>query len=474
MSEYRILFIDTIKNSDNYPPLGIGYLISSLRSKYKNDIINFKVINNNIENELNYFKPSIVGISCVSANYNLAINYSIIIKKYNLPIIIGGAHISMLPCSLTKDMDVGVLGEGEETICDLFEVYKNEGAFDKHKLKYINGIVYINEAGNYHVTPRRNLIQPLDRIPFPSRDILKIDSNTYMFTGRGCPYKCIFCSSTRFWDNVRLNSAEYVVNEIQQLYDLYNVKSVYFCDDIFILSIHRIKMMIKLLEEKGLLGKIRYSCACRSNLVNEKTISLLKMLGVTHITMGFESGCDKTLKYLKGNSICVKDHESAIRIIREYGIEIMGGFIVGSPEESKEDILETIDFIKRNQLINVSIYPLTPLPGTPIWDYAKKRNLVNDKMNWDLLSFSNFQYNKSASVHISEKMTRKELYNIIQLFRWQRRKIILKSLVKECFINPSKIPYVIVMLIKKIIFKLTRSYLFVHGNGYFKKYIIDS
>ena len=303
----------------------------------------------------------------------MAINYSSIAKKYKLPVILGGSHITMLPYSLTEDMDVGVLGEGEETICDLFEIYKNAGTFDKNKFEGIEGIIYRNMEGNYHVTPRRKLIQPLDKIPLPSRDILNIESKTYMFTGRGCPYKCIFCSSTRFWDKVRLNSAEYVVNEIQQLFDTYNIKSIYFCDDIFILSIQRIELMIKLLEERGLLGKISYICACRSNMINKRIISLLKILGVTHITMGFESGCDKTLKYLKGDSICVKDHESAIRIIMEYGIEIMGGFIVGSPEESKEDILETIDFIKRNHLINVSVYPLTPLPGTPIWDYAKEK-----------------------------------------------------------------------------------------------------
>lgn len=242
--------------------------------------------------------------------------------------------------------------------------------------------------------------------------------------------------------------------EIKHLIDEYNVKSIYFCDDIFILSIQRIELMLKLLEESDLLGKISFTCACRSNLINEGNVSLLKKLGVTHITMGFESGCDKTLKYLKGNALSVKDHESAIKIIKEYGIEIMGGFIIGSPQESKEDILETINFIRRNNLVNVSIYPLTPLPGTPIWDYAKEKNLVNDNMNWDLLSLSEFQYNYAASVHLSEKLTRKELYNLIQLFRWQRRMSILKSLFKKCLLNPLKIPEVVMFLINKATAKI--------------------
>ena len=122
--------------------------------------------------------------------------------------------------------------------------------------------------------------------------------------------------------------------------------------------------------------------------------------------------------------------------------------------ESKEDILETIDFIKRNRLVNVSLYPLTPLPGTPIWDYAKEKKLVHDNMNWDLLSFSNFQYNYSASVHLSKKLTRKELFDIIQLFRRQRRISILKLLVNNCLLNPQKIPDVINILIQKTIVKI--------------------
>lgn len=457
MPDYKILFInaiDTIKGSGNYPPLGIGYLISSLRNKFGHDLIKFKVVEDNIETEIKIFKPNIVGISCVSPNYNLAIKYARVARKYKLPVIVGGAHISMLPHSLTEDMDIGVLGEGEETICDLFELYKNGGVFDKQKLQSVEGIVYRNKEGNFHITPRRKLIQPLDRIPTPSRDLLKIESNTYMFTSRGCPYKCIFCSSTRFWDKIRLNSAEYVVNEIKHLIDEYNVKSIYFCDDIFILSMQRIELMLKLLEERDLLGKISFICACRSNLLNEKKVSLLKELGVTHITMGFESGCEKTLKYLKGNTISVEDHERAIKIIKEYGIEIMGGFIIGSPQESKEDILETINFIKRNNLVNVSIYPLTPLPGTPLWDYAKEKNLVNDKMNWDLLAFSEFQYNYAASVHLSEKLNRKELYNFIQLFRWWRRVRILKSLIKNGLLNPLRIPEVVTFLIKKTMVKI--------------------
>lgn len=457
MPNYKILFInaiDTRKGLDDYPALGIGYLISSLRNKFGHDLIKFKVIEDNVEAEIKTFNPNIVCISSVTPNYNLAIEYARIAKEYKLPVIVGAVHISMLPYSLTEDMDVGVLGEGEETICDLFELYKIEGVFDKQKLQYIKGIVYRDKQGNFNITHRRELIQPLDSIPMPCRDLLEIKTNTYMFTSRGCPYKCIFCSSTRFWDKVRLHSAEYVVNEIEYLINQYNTKSIYFCDDLFIVSVKRIELILKLLEERNLLGKTTFICNCSSNLIDEKKVSLLKKMGVIRIFLGFESGCDKILKYLKNNTISVEDHENAIKIIRKYGIEIIGAFIIGSPQESKDDISETINFIKKNKLINTSIYPLVPLPGTPLWEYAKEKNLVNDDMNWNLLNFSDFQHNPDTCIHLSEKLTRNEIYGYIQLFGKWRRKYIIKSLLKESLLNPLKIPDIAIFLISKIIAKI--------------------
>jgi radical SAM superfamily enzyme YgiQ (UPF0313 family) len=453
MSGFRFMFInaiDTVQGSDNYPPLGIGYMISMLRSRFGDDFIEFKSIEDEIDDEIRSFKPDIVGISSVSPNFNRAIEYAKTAKKYDLPVIVGGVHITMLPESLTGDMDIGVLGEGEETICELVELFKEGDLFDEARLMGVKGIVFRSKEGVLRTTPRRKLIDPLDSIPMTSRDTLQINQHTYMFTSRGCPYKCIFCSSHRYWDKVRLHSAEYVVDEIEFLVNEYNVKSIYFCDDIFVISVRRTEEILRLLKERGLLGKVSFTCACRSNMVNEKNIEVLRELGVTLITMGFESGCDKTLAYLKDSQMSVETHKRAIRIIRENDIEVMGGFIIGAPEESREDIENTIEFIKRNRLVNASIYPLTPLPGTPLWDYARKRNLVDDKMDWDLLSFTEFLHDVDITINLSESLSREDLFGYIQSFRSWRRATIFKSLIKEAMMNPFKIPEVTLFFVEKM------------------------
>jgi len=448
--QIKLLFINAIVPSDEietrYPPLGIGYLVSTLRKHFGEETIEFKVIEDNIEQEIMNFKPDIVGISSVSQNYSKAIAYAKIAKRYGLPVICGGVHISMMPSSLTMDMDVGVTGEGEETICDLFELFRRKREFVEDNLQKIKGIIYWNKNNRIVATDKRDLIYPLDKLPFPARDLLRIQSSTYIFSSRGCPYRCTFCASSRFWDKIRFFSAEYVVSEIEYLVDEYNVKNISFQDDLFALDEKRIERIISLLREKDLIGRVNFSGAMRANLVNDRTIELLREMGVNSIGMGLESGSNKTLKYLKRDSIDIKNNENAVRIIKKHRISVYGSFIIGSPEETKEDILETLKFIRKSHLDGFGVYVLTPFPGTPVWNYAMSRGLVDEKMDWDILNV-NFENNYNSAVILSEKLTREEIYELFLRFKQYQRKREIHNLIKKGLRNPLKIP---VFLIKKI------------------------
>lgn len=447
--QIKFLFINAVDPSKEvetrYPPLGIGYLVGSLRKHFGEDAIEFKVVDSNVEKEIISFKPEIVGISSVSQEYNKAIEYAAIANKYRIPVICGGVHISMMPSSLTGDMDVGVIGEGEETICDLFELFRRERKFTKSGLHKIKGIIYWDDS-RIATTDKRQLIYPLDNIPFPAWDLFSIQLNAYMFTSRGCPYRCFFCASSRFWNKVRFFSAGYVVNEIECLVNKYNVKHINFYDDLFSADTKRISQIQNLLKGKNLLGKVDFSCSIRANMVNDEIIQLLKEIGIKSIGMGLESGCNKTLKYLKRSNINIRDNENAIRVIKKHGISVHGSFIIGSPEEDKEDILETLKFIQKSRLDGFDIYVLTPFPGTPVWDYAKSKGLVDEKMNWDRLNV-NFNDNYNNAVILSEKLTRREIYKLFLRFTQEQRRFTQEPgrkevycLIKRGLQNPLKIP----------------------------------
>ena len=420
----KVLFIDAINPlrelERRYPSLSLGYLVSALRSEFGQDTFEFRIVYNHVAKELADFHPDVVGIRCVSQNYNWARKYAQMAKRQGLPVLMGGVHISAMPTSLSDDMDVAVIGEGEETIVELMRLFIARGRFDVDHLSDIRGIAYWRD-GQLAFTEARALIPQLDDIPFPARDLLKIDKHTYMFTSRGCPYHCSFCFSTRFWrKKVRFASAQYVVNEIKEIISNYDVEFISFYDDLFIANRRRLEQIVSLLEEENIVGRVKFSCNCRANLVREEVVRLMKRMGMVSVGMGLESGSDRVLRYLKGENISVADNEKAVALLNRYGIAANASFVIGSPTETRGEILETLGFIKKsNDLSYVDTYVLTPLPGTPVWKYAESRGLVSDDMDWDMLSID-FATNYRNAIILSETLTRDELYQLYRLFQRQR------------------------------------------------------
>ncbi|KKT30847.1 MAG: hypothetical protein UW41_C0024G0011 [Candidatus Collierbacteria bacterium GW2011_GWC2_44_18] len=413
--------IDITKSlQTSLPPLSLGYLVSSLREKYGNDLIDFRIIDRDVAVTIRSYKPDIVGITSVSQNFNFAVKYAKIAKKHKIPVLVGGTHVTVLPSSMTRDMDVAVLGEGEEAIKELLEIFLPIKKFVISDLKKLKGLAFW-DGKKVVQTEVRAPIMPMDAIPVPARDLMKIEKCTHVFSSRGCPYRCVFCASSRFWNKTRFFSAKYVVAEIKDLYENYGVREIDFWDDLFIVSKQRIKEIVSLLRKEKILGKLSFSCAVRSNLIDESMAKLLKKLNVKGVSMGLESGTPRILDYLKGGNVNIKDHMRAIRIFKKYGIEPSASFIIGSPNETREEILQTFRFIKDSKLRGFGIYVLTPLPGTPIWDYAKERGMVSEKMDWGTLNVE-FLENHERAIILSETLTKKELYDLILMFKLEQKR----------------------------------------------------
>jgi len=439
----RILFINVINESRKkevevrQPSFGTLYLASYL-SKYGgfNDVQVLEC-GSVSEQVLNSLKPDIVGVSAVTQHFNIAKKICQDIKKVmDVSIIIGGYHISALPNNLTQDMDVGVIGEGEETMLELANMLKTIGLNKTHLTK-TKGIVFWNN-GKLEITPRRELIRPLDKIPFPARHLIhyRPNDNHSMLTSRGCPYHCVFCSSSAFWGSVRYFSPEYVVAELREVWKAYHPQVVGFNDDLFAVDKERLRRIASLIKKEDFYGSLRFTCTARANLVDRETALLLKDIGVFGVSMGLESGSERVLKYLKAGSVSVEQNKKAIDTLRSSGLKPTATLIIGSPTETREEMLETLDFIKHSKLAAFEAYVLLPLPNTHIWDEAKAKGIVCDDMDWG--RFEIYFEDKPETRVIMSELPRNELYSMLQLFKNEARKRLAKRMVVQGLLHPLK------------------------------------
>lgn len=363
----RILFVNAIRNKfvqKSYYPLGFGYLVS-YAGKY-GCVFDSLYSEQVTPKLLRSFNPDVLALSCSTENFSVAVHHAHVAKKYNpkIKVVIGGVHVSAAPNSLTSDFDIGVIGEGEQTF---FELFKN----DFMSSNEIKGIVY----RGIQTEPRPH-IEPLDNIPHPDRSIFGGSPRTpYIFTSRGCPYKCRFCSSSHFWGKVRLHSPEYVAEEIGEL-AAQGIKHIQIFDDTFLIDVDRAKKIGELVSGLGL----TFGSSARANQITDESVLVLKNMGVVNMGLGFESNSARVLLWLnKCNTPEI--NQNAVDTLRRHNMKFAGSFIVDTPVETKEDVAATKRFIKQNK-IPYNMNGLMGFPGTPIyagstdWDRMKCRDYL--------------------------------------------------------------------------------------------------
>jgi radical SAM superfamily enzyme YgiQ (UPF0313 family) len=414
------------------PPIGLASLATYLREK--TGFKDIRIIDKNFEDPVKStlaYNPDIIGVSAMTIYYNSAVRYARTIKKrLNVPIIIGGVHISTLPSSFKSCFDIAVIGEGEQTMLELFLLYKKKGKFEKRDLKKIHGIAFYDK-GKLVMTKRRKLIEPLDDIPIPDRRLLnkkyyvkkKLFAKEYygiedtLITSRGCPYNCRFCSTSAFWGpKVRFNSADRVVEEIKRSHELLNVDHINIVDDTFGVNRERLRDVVNGLKKAGLLGKISYACLIRVSIVDDELLRLLKEMNMVTLNFGFESGSDRVLSFLKYPATTVEQNRNALLKAKRHGFRVYGSFILGSPTETIQEMRETLRFIEfavKHKIDYIFVFPLKPFPSTKMWEIAKQRGVVSDDMDFEKLGiFVEDFYEKHKPLLVDESIDMEEYKRI--------------------------------------------------------------
>lgn len=376
-----------------YVPVSFGYLISYLK-KHNSHPLEF-VVSDRVD-ELVAQHIDLLGVSSVTGSFNKAILDTETFKKASrAPAILGGSHISGLPESLPHVFDVGVIGEGERTLSELVSMWAVRGGFRLSDLEKIPGIVYRNTDKKLQITRPRGFIRNMNELPVPDRGYYnKFNAEPYLISTRGCPYRCVFCLSSKTWGyQYRHFSPGYVVDEIKRLILEFPdsvKKEIYFADDLFVSNKKRLSDFITCLEKENMLGIYRFGGNVRANLVDHELCGLLKQANFYRVNFGLESGSKKILHMLKAGTLTPAQNQRALDLLHAHGIFVKNSFITGIPEEAEEDLHATYGFIIRNmrerKILEASGNTLIPFPGTAVWKTAFQKGLVKNRMNWDRIS----------------------------------------------------------------------------------------
>lgn len=400
-----------------YPPVQLAYLAGYALKRKPEWIIKIVRGGLNILQEVREFKPDIVGVSFVTQNAMEAARVVNLIHDEwpTLPVVAGGQHVSALPYWFFDATDGPVYvieGPGEKPFYDLCRMLdiSPERAFKY--LKKIPGLAY--QDGEMLTINPKDLTFQYDRFSMPSYHLLNIPRNdVQMFTSRGCPFTCSFCSSAAFWGKPIFYSAKYVVDQIEYLHKRMGIDHINIFDDIFTLKPERTFAIGEMLDKKGLIGKVKFSCLARASTMNAELAKMLKSLGVLNIAFGLEHGNDRVLKMIKGKSASVASNYKAVEIVKAEDINAVGSVIYGLPDETLEEAQDTVEMVKQLELSTGEAYLAIPLPGTALWNDAAAKWKVSEDMDFEKLRFAW----GDDSVFIAERMSVDELKELKVIYQ---------------------------------------------------------
>jgi radical SAM superfamily enzyme YgiQ (UPF0313 family) len=304
----------------------------------------------------------LVGISTTTSTTIRAYRYAQRVRDAEIPVVMGGPHVTFMADEALDFCDYVIRHEGEEPLVELVEALQGRGA-----LEDIAGLSYRAPDGTAVHNPDRPLLGSLTDLPWPDMNLVVNGANlnpTPILSSRGCPFDCEFCSVVlMFGRRVRMVDPEEVVKHIQTL----RPKKLFFYDDNFFISKRRgkelLQRMIDAKLEVPFFAQIRVDSICKGGVVDQETLDMLWRAGCRIVYLGLESVNPATLKeYHKESSI--DDMAGGLEALTKRGIHTHGMFVFGADSDTLESLAETADFASKNGVNSAQFLCLTPLPGT--------------------------------------------------------------------------------------------------------------
>lgn len=434
------------------PYFGIISLDARLkRSGYKTDVI-IDALEKDPAQKIQELNPDLIGFSVLSTEHSwLRKTTKMIHSRFpNIPIIVGGIHAMIYPERILADTPAVLVchSEGEEVILNVLkEMDKSLQGWSA-----VKGIAFRDINGQIHKNERATLVQ-YDNSIIENRDIyynrypvLARDMVHRFFSSRGCPYSCSFCYNSylrklfrgkgRF---VRQKSVDSFIREIALQSSKYNMKSIFFYDDLFTYNKKWIREFLN--EYKRNIG-IPFMCTTRANLIDEETVSLLAKAGCRTASFGIETGN----RILRNNILKKKITDEEIihcgRTLQKHGIQVQTANMFCLPGETLKDALKTVELNIRAKTRCAFSALFMPFPYTEICEYCKKKKLISQDYSLNDIPYS---FLTNSVLDIPQKTEIMNVHYLCHIFvRYPFTYKIFKNLVNIRWLN--KIYYYIFLL----------------------------
>jgi anaerobic magnesium-protoporphyrin IX monomethyl ester cyclase len=371
---------------------------------------------NKFRSDLNRYDA--VAITSMTPQIYSALDIAKMAKEQGCTTILGGYHPTLVPEFVAKHdfVDFTVRGEGEHTFKEIIDYLDNNK--NNVSIKEIDGISYKNKEGRIIHNNERHLEPNLDNFPMPRRDLLKGKLYTYLGastrqveTSRGCPHNCKFCCIIKMWRNTdkattyRTKSISRIMREV---YDVdWKNDFIFFCEDNFTINVKRTQKILDTIIRAGVHNKLHFSCQSRVDTLyrNPELIEMLYKANFRQIFLGIESVHQQSLDAMNKRNTTPAMVKQVVKSLRDRGISIFGGVIIGFPGETKHMVRQNIQNTIDLDLDCVQFTPITAFPGTDFYEEMKQQGRITT---------SNYKfYDLFHPMMKTPQLSSKEMYRLV-------------------------------------------------------------
>jgi radical SAM superfamily enzyme YgiQ (UPF0313 family) len=371
-----------------------------------------------LDRALEELKPQVVGFTSTTPLYFEAKEISKIVRKKlgrETRIIYGGPHATALPDDSLRDteVDVVVTSEGEETMAELME---------GQPLADTKGIYY-KDNGQIKSTPPRPPIKDIDTLPFPALELYDLKRyrcpkflskgtpTVNMETSRGCPCACTFCNKNISGRPFRKKSPDRVVEEIKYTLRL-GAGEIRIIDDQFATDLERAKLICEKILQAGIKFPWNLGNGVRVDRVDEEFLTLAKRAGCYQVGIGFESGDQASLDSIR-KGIKLEESIRCMELIKKVGLESVGFFMLGLPEDTEESLKKTIDFAIKLMPDYAKVTITIPFPGTELFEEYEKKGLIKSH-DW-----TQYNLHRAGEIYKHPNLSHETLKRYYNTFYWR-------------------------------------------------------